>query len=197
MSFPQTAAVSVEEYFLLEDRANERHEYVDGELFLMAGGTPNHNRIMLNLAGALNAAFGGVTCEAFAGDLRVQIKEHQQYAYPDVVVVCGQLELAKGRKDTITNPVLSAEILSDSTRDYDRGSKFSMYRAIPSLHEYLVIEQRYVSVEYFSKEPDNTWRLREYGERSATIAIESLQIALTLDDIYQRVELPQIQLIRA
>lgn len=193
MIHSQTAFVSMQDYFLLEERTGERYEYIDGELFLMAGGTPNHNRIMLNLAGALNAAFG----EAFAGDLRIQIKERQQYAYPDVVVVCGQLELAKGRKDTITNPVLIAEILSDSTRDYDRGSKFSMYRAIPSLREYLVIEQRYLSVEYFSKEPDNTWRLREYNERSATVTIESLQITLALDDIYQRVELPQIQRVRS
>ena len=197
MIHSQTAFVSMQDYFLLEERTGERYEYLDGKIFLMAGGTPNHNRIMLNLAGALNAAFGGVTCEAFAGDLRVQIKERQQYAYPDVVVVCGQLEFAKGRKDTIINPVLIAEILSDSTRDYDRGSKFAMYRAISSLREYFVIEQRHVSVEYFSKEPDQTRRLREYTERGATVTVESLQVTLALDAIYQRVELPQIQRVRS
>lgn len=116
---------TVEEYFSLEEQAEYKHEYFDGELFAMAVGTPYHNRITVDAASVLNSALRDTGCEAFASDLRVQIDKHHHYAYPDVVVVCGALEFAEGRNDTLTNPVLIVEVLSDATRDYTTGGQNS------------------------------------------------------------------------
>jgi Uma2 family endonuclease len=178
---------NVEEYFALEEKGEYKSEYFYGEIFAMAGGTPNHNRITINLAGLLNAAFDESPCEAFTSDLRVQIDKDKHYSYPDVIVVCGDLEFSGGRQDTITNPILIVEVLSDSTRDYDRGSKFTAYRTIKTLRDYILIEQDSVHIEYFSREDDGTWRLHEYVSLEDTLVLESIQCSLPLRAIYQRV----------
>ena len=187
---PNEKFLSVEEYFDLEQSSEIRNEYLHGELFAMVGGTPNHNRITLNLAGRLNARFGGGPCEAFASDLRVEIAENRQYAYPDVVVVCGGFELAEGRTDTITNPKVIFEVLSESTKDYDRGSKFAAYRKGKTLTDYLLVDQNGAHVEYFAKEGDGSWRLREYFSKDDAIRIESVGATLKMVEIYDRVEFP-------
>lgn len=179
---------TVEEYFALEEQAEYKSEYFHGEIFAMAGGTPNHNRITVDFAGLLNSSFEGTSCEAFTSDLRVQIDKERHYAYPDIIVVCDDLEFAKGRRDTITNPVLIVEVLSDSTRDYDRGTKFTSYRNhIKTLRDYILIEQVRVHVEYFSKERDETWRLREYFSLDDVLMLESVQCKVPLKEIYKRV----------
>ncbi|GAK58978.1 hypothetical protein U27_05953 [Candidatus Vecturithrix granuli] len=187
----------LEEYFALEDQSEEKHDYFYGELFAMAGGTPNHNRITVDLAGVLNAALREKGCEAFTSDLRVQLDKYYHYAHPDVVVVCGALEFAKGRNDTVTNPLLIAEVLSDATRDYDRGTKFHAYRTIETLQDYLLIEQKNVQIEHFSREDDGSWRLREYNSLEDALYIQTLQCRLFLKDVYRRVTpLPAFCLVR-
>ncbi len=111
------------------------------------------------------------------------------YTYPDVVVVCGELEFAHKRKDMITNPILIAEVLSDTTKDYDRGSKFTAYRKIRTLRDYVLIDQKTVHIEYFSKEDDGTWRLREYFSLEETLMLMSVQISISVKEIYSRVSL--------
>lgn len=188
---------TLEEYFALEDQSEDKHEYFYGELFAMAGGTPNHNRITMDLAGVLNVALREKGCEAFTSDLRVQLDKHYHYVYPDVVGVCGALAFAEGRNDTVTNPVLIAEVLSDATRDYDRGTKFHAYRKIETLRDYLLVEQKHVQVEHFSKEDDGSWRLREYNSLDDALYIQALQCRLFLKDVYRRVTpLPVFRLIR-
>ena len=178
---------SPEDYFELENEAEYRSEYFRGEIFAMAGGTPNHNRLMLNFANLLNTAFKGRSCEAFASDLRVQIDKEKHYTYPDVTAICGEIVFAENRKDTVCNPVLIAEILSDSTKDYDRGSKFTAYRNIESLRDYVLIEQNRVHIEHFSKENDGTWRLREYFNSEDMLILESLGVGVPICEIYSRV----------
>lgn len=179
--------VTAEAYFQQEDTTEYRNEYYCGDVFVMTGGTPNHNRISLNVAGLLNAQFKGGLCEAFTIDLRVEVEKGVHYAYPDVVVVCGEMNLADGRSDTITNPVVIMEVLSESTRDYDRGSKFTAYRNIETLTDYLLIDQNRFHIEYFSKESDGTWRLREYFGTEEPIEIKSIGAKLPIGAIYERV----------
>jgi len=180
--------VTTEAYFQQEDTAEYRSEYFYGDVFAMTGGTLNHNRISVNIASLLNAQFRGRPCEAFTIDLRVEVEKNVHYAYPDVVVVCGEMNLADGRSDTITNPVVILEVLSESTRDYDRGSKFTAYRNIETLTDYLLIDQKRVHIEYFSKESDGAWRLREYFDTEALVEIKSIGAGLPIDAIYERVE---------
>ena len=179
--------ISIEEYFARDDTAEHRSEYYRGDVFAMAGGTPNHNRITVNLSSLLNAQFLGGPCEAFSIDLRVQVAKDTHYTYPDVVVVCGELEFADGRSDTITNPVVIMEVLSESTRDYDRGTKFTAYRGIETLTDYILIDQNAVHIEYFSKECDGTWRLREYFSTEEVVEIKSTGAMLPVNAIYERV----------
>jgi len=181
--------INVEEYFLQEELSEYKSEYFYGEVFAMAGGTPDHNRITINLATLLNRQFRGRFCEAFASDLRVQAKKNSHYTYPDIAVTCGELKFAEGRTDTITNPVVIIEVLSDSTKDYDRGTKFTAYRGIETLKDYILVEQDSVHIEYFSKEDDGTWRLREYFNLEEIFNIKSIQAALHLKEIYERVSL--------
>lgn len=186
-----------EEYFEIEKYAKYKSEYYRGEIFAMSGGTLNHNRITLNIAGALNAAFSIKPCEAFASDLRIQIDKDKHYTYPDVTVVCGKLELAEGHKDMITNPIVIIEVLSDSTKDYDRGTKFTAYRNIKTLRDYILIDQESVHIEYFFKEEDGTWRLKEYFNIEKAILLKSIQIEIPIIEIYDRVFLsPKLQLLK-
>lgn len=181
--------ISIEEYFAREETAEDRNEYYCGDVFAMAGGTPNHNRITVNLTSLLNSQFRGGPCEAFASDLRVQVEKDFHYTYPDVVVVCGELKLAQGRSDTIVNPVVIIEVLSESTKDYDRGTKFTAYRSIETLTDYILVDQDTAHIEYFSKESDGTWRLREYFSKEEIVEIKSIQTTIPIKEIYERVTL--------
>jgi Uma2 family endonuclease len=179
---------SATEYFVLEERAEGRSEYYDGELLAMSGGTANHNRIAVNLTSLLNAALDEKGCEVFVNDLRVQIAKQHHYTYPDLVVVCGDLEFVENRQDTIANPLLIIEVLSASTRDYDRGSKFAAYRTIPTLREYLLVESEMQHVEAFRRSMEDVWQLRDYDQENAQVLLESVQVTVSLRDIYKRVQ---------
>jgi Uma2 family endonuclease len=181
--------ISIEEYFAREETAEHRSEYFCGDVFAMAGGTPNHNRITVNLASLLNSQFRGGPCEAFASDLRIQVEKDFHYTYPDVVVVCGELKLLEGRSDTVVNPVVIIEVLSESTRDYDRGTKFTAYRSIETLTDYILVDQDTVHIEYFSKESDGTWRLREFFNAEEIVEIKSIQATIPTKEIYERAAL--------
>jgi Uma2 family endonuclease len=179
--------VTAEAYFQQEDTAEYRSEYFYGDVFAMTGGTPNHNRISVNIASLLNAQFKGGPCEAFTIDLRVEVEKGVHYAYPDVVVVCGEMKLADGRSDTLTNPVVIMEVLSRSTRDYDRGSKFTAYRRIETLTDYLLIDQEKIHIEHFSRESDGSWRLWDYFGSEEPVEIKSIGAVLPIDAMYERV----------
>lgn len=177
-----------EEYLALEETVDYRSEYYRGEIFAMAGRSLNHNRIVKNLIVALEAALEGKSCEAFISDMRLHVKQNGLYTYPDVMVVCDKLKFAKGRTDTITNPGLIIEVLSESTQAYDRGAKFELYRAIETLQDYVLIDQARVYVEYFHKWADGRWVLAEFNQLEAILKLESVAVEVPLDRVYQRVE---------
>ncbi|MGB3560607.1 MAG: Uma2 family endonuclease, partial [Geitlerinemataceae cyanobacterium] len=140
-----------DEYLDFEVNSEFRHEYINGEIVPMTGGTPNHNQITGNLYAALNFALKRQPYRVFVADQRLWIPQRRIYTYPDVMMVAGELQLQEGRRDTIMNPLAIAEVLSPSTRSYDKDEKFSAYRTISTFQEYLLIEQSKMHVEHYTK----------------------------------------------
>ncbi len=133
------------EYLALEQVATDKNEFYQGEIFAMSGGTPDHSVIAVNLTAELRQALAAKPCRVFNSDMRLSIPRSNLFTYPDVMVVCGKIQYAENRKDTITNPLVIGEVLSDSTREYDRDKKFNFYRQIPGLQEYVLIESERAS----------------------------------------------------
>ncbi|XGW00125.1 MAG: Uma2 family endonuclease [Leptolyngbya sp. BL-A-14] len=178
---------SPEAYLKLEEHAEFRSEYYNGQIFPMAGGTPDHNRIIVNLVSALNSAFADQSYDVFASDLRLWIPRKNLYTYPDVMVVASELAFVEGRKDTVTNPVAIVEVLSESTKNYDRGGKFEFYRTLFSFREYLLVDQTKIHVEHCTKTTDNTWLLAEYENIETTLNFASIPFQISLNSIYKKV----------
>jgi Uma2 family endonuclease len=189
MQVPTKTYYSPEEYLELEITAENRSEYLDGQIIPMAGGKPNHNQLAINLTSAINYNLRKKPYRVFMSDLRLVIPDHSLYTYPDVMVAEIPLVFAENRQDTITNPIAIAEILSDSTEKYDRGDKFRMYRTIPSFKEYILISQTAMQVEKFTKNDANQWVLSEYAGRNAKIVFDSFEFEISLDELYDRVDL--------
>jgi Uma2 family endonuclease len=180
---------SLAEYFAQEEQAEQRSEFYEGEIFAMAGGTANHNLITLNVAASLRSALRNKSCKAFMADLRLLVKRRQLYTYPDVMVICGPLQYAPGRNDTVTNPVLIVEVLSPSTEAYDRGKKFEFYRTIDSLKEYVLVDQSRMYVERHRPLGLGRWEMTAFTAPDDVLALESVDVELTLAAIYDGVEL--------
>lgn len=158
-----TEIYTAEEYLALEVESDLRSEYRNGAIVPMTGGTPEHNEITGNFIFCLKAALKGQPYSIFVADQRLWIPSCNLYTYPDAMVTPRPVELKPGRKDTVTNPVLIAEVLSDSTRAYDRGDKFEAYRTIPTFQEYLLIDPYRLHIEQFVKQSDNQWLFTEYS----------------------------------
>ncbi|NEO28335.1 MAG: Uma2 family endonuclease [Kamptonema sp. SIO4C4] len=179
---------TVEDYLTQETQSEERHEYLDGEIVPMTGGTPNHNRITGNLLAFLNFALKGQPYDVFVTDQRLWIPEQRIYTYPDVMVIRQPLALQTGRNDTVTNPLMIAEVLSQSTRSYDKDRKFKAYRSIASFQEYLLIDQYTPHVERYTKTEEQTWLFREYDGLQATVSLQGFDFTIQLADLYDKVE---------
>ncbi len=176
-----------QEYLDFEVTSEERHEYINGEIRKMAGGTPNHGRIVLNFGSILNFSLRGKGYSVFVTDQRVWIPEKNIYTYPDLMIIEGEIQLQEGRKDTITNPYLIAEVLSNSTQSYDRNDKFKFYRSIPSFQEYVLIDQYSPQVEHYRKTDTNQWLFTEYQGLNSILTLGVGGMTIALADIYNQV----------
>ncbi|MDY6804795.1 MAG: Uma2 family endonuclease [Cyanobacteriota bacterium] len=176
-----------EEYLALEEVAEEKNEYIDGEIVPMTGATSNHNQISVNLCAHLYFALRQQNYRVFAGDLRVWIPEYNTYTYPDVMVVEGELAYHNNRKDTINNPAIICEVLSRSTANRDRTEKFKIYRSIPEFKEYILIDQYKTLVEHYVKQESNKWVINYHEVEEAKLVLETVDFEITLKDIYDRV----------
>jgi Uma2 family endonuclease len=176
-----------EEYLRIERAAEWKSEYIDGEMFAMAGASPRHVLITTNLARELGNELREGPCTTYAVDVRVATDRRRHYTYPDVVVACGLLQFADELQDTITNPTLIAEILSESTEKYDRGARFERYRTVPTLAEYLLVSQGRVHVELYTRQPNGGWILQEWNDPAAEIDLTSLQCRLKIVEVYAKV----------
>ncbi|WP_247233823.1 Uma2 family endonuclease [Telluribacter sp. SYSU D00476] len=180
---------SPEEYLELEREADYKSEYYRGEIFAMAGAGHNHNRIVENLTGECYIYFKGKSCRTYSSDQRIHIPANGLYTYPDLIVVCGKNEYLDDKKDTILNPTVLIEVLSESTEAYDRGEKFHFYRSIPALKEYVLINSRAVAAEVFRKNDEGIWMLAsEAYAIDKNIELASVGLTLAMQDIYAQTE---------
>lgn len=177
-----------EEYLDLEVVSQERHQYVNGEIQLMTGGTPDHNELAINLATLLKSALRSKPYRIFGADQRLWIPARNLYTYPDVMVIEKPLQLQAGRTDTVTNPCFIAEVLSKSTQDYDHGAKFSAYRTIESFCEYLLIDQYSVHIEHYVKTAANQWLLSEYDTPNTTLSLSALEAQIEVSMLYENID---------
>jgi len=179
---------TVAEYLAREEAADFRSEYYQGEIFAMAGESLNHNRVAIDLCAKLNQAIRTQGCEAFAENVRVRAEAVDLFAYPDVVVVCGAPQLYQDREDTVTNPLLIIEVLSKSTKSYDRGDKFNFYRTLATVKEYVLIEQYRIHVEQFSLTKAGIGLTAEYRAAEDVLKFSSIDFQITLKELYERVK---------
>lgn len=177
------------EYLRLERAAEHKSEFVNGRIHAMTGASRAHNLIVGNIFGEIRARLRGRPCEVYVNDMRVKVRQTGLYTYPDVAAVCGAPQFEDDVVDTLLNPSVIVEVLSDSTEKYDRGTKFSHYRRLESLREYILVSQDRPSVEKFVR-TNELWTLEEISGPDAMLTIESLDCSISLSDIYGRVEFP-------
>ncbi|WP_414516766.1 Uma2 family endonuclease [Nostoc sp. PCC 9305] len=182
-----------EEYLELEEAADYKSEYIDGQIIPMAGGTINHNQIALNLSTELNFAFKKQNYLVFMSDVRLWIPQKHTYTYPDVMILAGEPEFFNNRRDIILNPQIIVEVLSKSTKGYDREDKFQAYRTISTFQEYLLIDQTRIHLEQFSKTGKKQWALREYDEEDEAIALVTVPFEISLQDLYNKVKFEPVE----
>ena len=182
--------MSIQEYLEFEKNSIDKHEYYRGEIFIRAGAMPKHNVIFKNVFGELYKKLKGKSCQPYGSDLRINIPENTLFTYPDISIICGDIVTSEHDEDTATQPVVLIEILSKRTKDYDRGSKFKLYRDIPTLKEYILIDSESISIEAFSINQNNHWELKEYKTVENTLSIATIYFQLPLIEIYEGTKLP-------
>jgi Uma2 family endonuclease len=182
-SSPRRHRYTLREYLDLEEASNLKHEFLDGEIYAMAGGTPEHAALTVAVAAALLAQLQGGPCRVFSSDLRVRILPTGLATYPDITVVCGPLERDPEGRTTVTNPTVVVEVLSESTEAFDRGEKLEHYKQAPSLRECLLVSQTEPRLEVHRREPDGRWSSHAW-RAGETARLTSLNASLDLDALY-------------
>lgn len=182
--------ISAEEYLALERQAETKSEYINGEIYAMAGASREHNYIAGDLFGELRSQLRGRNCKLFMSDMRVRVRPTGLYTYPDVVVVCGRPRFDDSQVDVLLNPTVIFEVLSPSTEAYDRGAKFAHYRYLDSLKEYILVAQDRMQVDHFAR-VGHQWLLTAYSRPEEILQLPALECAIPLAEIYAQVELPE------
>ena len=183
------AYLTQEEYLAFEREADIKHEYCNGQLYAMSGASRAHNLISLNIAGELRSQLKGRTCEVYMSDMRVLVDAARSYRYPDVVVACDAPRFQDDVFDTLLNPTVIVEVLSQSTEARDRGEKFAEYAQLVSLRDYVLVAQKAVHVEHYFRQ-GTQWISRECRDLDAVLQLVSINCALPLRDIYEKVKVP-------
>ena len=186
-AIPKTK-LTPEEYLEFERKSEERHEYFDGEIFAMAGAKRRHNTAATNLSGLVWQHLRGKNCESYSSDMRVFVPETGLYTYPDLVIVCDEPQFQDEVFDTLLNPVLIVEVLSDSTEGYDRGKKFQHYRSIESLQEYVLVSTDEARIEKYVRSGDGFWYLSEAVGLGAKIEFSSIECVIELAEVYDKID---------
>lgn len=176
--------VTYAEYLAQEEASETKHEYLDGQIYDMAGGTPDHALLCLNVGGELRAQLRDRPCRAYSADLRVRIQATDLTTYPDVSVVCGKLQVAPEDKNAIVNPIVLVEVLSPSTEGYDRGQKFAHYRRISTLREYVLVAHEAKRIEIFRRDDQGAWALHEVRD-TGSIDLTSIGCSLSIEEVYR------------
>jgi Uma2 family endonuclease len=200
MSLPQSQGYfSVEEYLALERESEERHEYLDGYVYAMAGESPEHSDICVNLAGILYLQLRGTPCRVWSKDTKVRSGPEPRscramkglFSYPDLVVVCGVPQFHDAYRDVLLNPTVIIEVLSPSTEAFDRGEKFWRYRTwLPTLSNYLFVSQALPLLEHYVRQANDTWNLSTASTLAERVYLATIACTLRLSEIYDRINFP-------
>lgn len=183
--------MTIAEYLQRERKAEIKSEFYDGEIFAMAGGSPTHSLIAANIAGEARQLLKDGSCQVFNSDLRIKVDPTGLYTYPDATIVCGDLQFDDDQRDTLLNPTVLVEVLSESTERYDRGRKSQHYRQIPSLKILVLISQEAFHVEWYTRRDDSNWLLQERIGWDESLNLEPLGIQIPLSEIYRGVDLTE------
>ena len=181
--------MTVEEYLAFENESSEKHEYYQGDVFAMSGAKVTHNEIVLNTISVINQFLKGKPCKPYNSDQRVYVEKNALFTYPDISIFCNGIETLNNDEMNAVNPSVIIEVLSPGTRDYNRGLKFKLFRDIPSLKEYILIESESVNVEVFSINQKGLWELREYKSIDETLLIQTIQMELPVHVFYEGTKL--------
>ncbi len=180
---------TIEEYLQMERASEQKHEYFMGEIFAMAGAGPRHNVVFSNLFIELGIQLKGKRCKPYGSDLRIHIPENTLFTYPDISIICRDIVSEDVDNDNVIQPTVLVEILSTSTKNYDRGTKFKLYRDIPTLKEYVLVDAEAISVEVFRVMEDGYWQLEEYKKIDETLRIYAIDFKMVLRELYEGTKL--------
>jgi Uma2 family endonuclease len=186
--------MSEAEYLAFEAKSNIRHEFMDGEMFAMAGATRRHNLLSTNISRSLGNALEKTDCEVYASDFRVKIRQGHN-VYPDVAVACGEI-LTENNETTLLNPTIVFEVLSKSTEKRDRGDKAEDYFRLKSLTDYVLVSQYRLRVEHFSRQKNNVWTLNIYEDLRDVIELKSTGAKISLELVYLKLKMPPLKLLK-
>jgi Uma2 family endonuclease len=190
MSAAPKVRLTPEEYLAIERKAAFKSEFYNGEMFAMAGASREHNRLKENLVIEIGSRLKGGPCQSFSSDLRVKVSRTGLYTYPDIVIVCGEPQFEDAEVDTLLNPQVIIEVLSDSTEKYDRGKKARHYQQIASLREYVLVAQDEPVIERFVRQPDESWAKTFVEGLDAEFAFATVPVRVPLADVYAGVTFP-------
>jgi len=185
--------MSEAEYLVFEEKSKIRHEFMDGEIFAMAGATRKHNLATANISRGLGNALEETDCEVYASDFRVKIRDGHN-VYPDVAVACGDIE-TEGNDTTLLNPIVVFEVLSKSTEKRDRGDKAEDYYHLKSLQDYVLVSQYHIRVEHFARQANNEWTFKIYENLDDTVTLKSINCAISLKLIYLKLKITPLKLV--
>ncbi len=178
-----------EDYLIFEREGDARHEFIDGEIYAMAGESLSHSRVCVNLMGEAREKLKGKSCEVLSPNMKVRTSTESLFSYPDLTIVCGEPQFHDRKKDVLTNPRVIFEVLSPSTADYDRTTKFQRYRlGNETLTDYILVSQDKPFVEHFTKQADGNWIYKSFGALEDVLSIKSVECELSLSEIYDRIE---------
>ena len=184
---PVIKFISIEEYLFAEELSLEKNEYYKGEIFAMAGASISHNSIVGNSLIEIGGFLRDKSCRVFPSDLRIQIEANTLFTYPDLTIFCNEIEKFENRNDTAVNPTVIIEVLSKSTQEYDRGTKFNLYRQLSSLNEYIMISSTEVLVERYVKQSDHEWLFTAYDKAGDCFMIDSINLSVAVKTLYRNV----------
>jgi Uma2 family endonuclease len=187
MSALPDAGWTVKDYLAYERANPQRHEYLNGKIYAMAGASANHNLITGNAYASLHSQLRKRPCVVYPSDMRVKISRTGLYTYPDISVVCGEPQFEDEHRDTLLNPLVMVEVLSPSTETYDRGKKFQHYRTLASLQEHLLIAQDSYRIEHYTRQADERWLLSDVNQVDAVLTLAAIQCSLAVADVYEKV----------
>lgn len=177
--------ITIEEYLEMEEASQEKHEYYKGEVFAMSGPKVQHNIIAINFLSQLALKLRGKSCRPFGSDQRIHIEKNTLFTYPDISIICGEIKTLNDDNWNVLNPTVLIEILFPSTKNYDRGEKFMLYRDIATLKEYILVNSETIHIEVFRLNTSNHWELEEYRNVAEMLQLPAVDVSILLSEIYE------------